>query len=285
MSDPVTNMEIEDVLSSIRRLVSGDERPNPAMDASPPARRAPERAEPERLVLTPSLRVDAARPQDAAEADPEQVPGYGADAVEMPPEDVDPSLMQDAGEVRDEAGTSAASEPEDGVPPHDRKAMLKARVAELEEVVSRQSDQWEPDGISENANSASPVAPLPWEDYVPDSNDDGAESPREASPQTGDSAPSEAPQETQPEAEDEGEDFTDNFAADDGNDTDGECLDDASDLMETSDEYLDEDALRDLIANIVREELQGALGERITRNVRKLVRREIHRALASHEFE
>lgn len=48
---------------------------------------------------------------------------------------------------------------------------------------------------------------------------------------------------------------------------------------------LDEDALRDMVSEIVRQELQGALGERITRNVRKLVRREIHRALASQELE
>ncbi|MEO3415447.1 hypothetical protein AAFO92_12390 [Roseovarius sp. CAU 1744] len=48
---------------------------------------------------------------------------------------------------------------------------------------------------------------------------------------------------------------------------------------------LDEEALRDMVSDIVRQELQGALGERITRNVRKLVRREIHRALASQELE
>ena len=48
---------------------------------------------------------------------------------------------------------------------------------------------------------------------------------------------------------------------------------------------LDEDALRDIVSEIVRQELQGALGERITRNVRKLVRREIHRALASQQLE
>ncbi|GGE33262.1 hypothetical protein GCM10011360_21380 [Primorskyibacter flagellatus] len=47
---------------------------------------------------------------------------------------------------------------------------------------------------------------------------------------------------------------------------------------------LDEEMLRDLVAEIVREELQGALGERITRNVRKLVRREIQRALTSQEI-
>lgn len=56
----------------------------------------------------------------------------------------------------------------------------------------------------------------------------------------------------------------------------------AASLEET---VIDEDFLRDIVSEIVREELQGALGERITRNVRKLVRREIHRALASRDFD
>jgi hypothetical protein len=38
---------------------------------------------------------------------------------------------------------------------------------------------------------------------------------------------------------------------------------------------LDEEALRALVNRIVREELQGELGDRITRNLRKLIRREI----------
>ena len=38
---------------------------------------------------------------------------------------------------------------------------------------------------------------------------------------------------------------------------------------------LDEESLRELINGIVREELQGELGERINRNLRKLIRREI----------
>lgn len=38
---------------------------------------------------------------------------------------------------------------------------------------------------------------------------------------------------------------------------------------------LDEAALRAMINGIVREELQGELGERINRNLRKLIRREI----------
>ena len=48
---------------------------------------------------------------------------------------------------------------------------------------------------------------------------------------------------------------------------------------------IDEAILRELVGDIVRQELQGALGERITRNVRKLVRREIHRMLISQEFD
>ena len=56
-------------------------------------------------------------------------------------------------------------------------------------------------------------------------------------------------------------------------------------FSQSVDDILDEEALRDIVSDIVREELQGALGERITRNVRKLVRREIHRALAAQDLE
>jgi hypothetical protein len=42
----------------------------------------------------------------------------------------------------------------------------------------------------------------------------------------------------------------------------------------------DVDALRDIVAELVRDELRGALGERITRNIRALVRAEMKRILA-----
>ena len=58
-----------------------------------------------------------------------------------------------------------------------------------------------------------------------------------------------------------------------------------SDHLAMSEDLLDEEALRDLITEIVHQELQGALGERITRNVRKLVRREIHRALTVQDLD
>jgi hypothetical protein len=59
----------------------------------------------------------------------------------------------------------------------------------------------------------------------------------------------------------------------------------ADGLADFDESILDEDALRDMVTEIVREELSGELGERITRNVRKLVRREIHRALMAREFD
>lgn len=56
-----------------------------------------------------------------------------------------------------------------------------------------------------------------------------------------------------------------------------EAADDLFDPLAGSD--LDMVALREMVAEIVRDELRGTLGERITRNLRALVRREIARAL------
>jgi len=61
--------------------------------------------------------------------------------------------------------------------------------------------------------------------------------------------------------------------------------DDEAPLAELGEGLIDEEMLRNLVIEIVRQELQGTLGERITRNVRKLVRREIYRVLSSQEFE
>jgi hypothetical protein len=48
---------------------------------------------------------------------------------------------------------------------------------------------------------------------------------------------------------------------------------------------LDEEALRRVVNAIVREELQGELGDRISRNLRKLIRREIGQVLAEQRAE
>ena len=48
---------------------------------------------------------------------------------------------------------------------------------------------------------------------------------------------------------------------------------------------LDEAALQEIVRQMIREELQGSLGERITRTVRKLVRTEINRALVARDLD
>jgi flagellar capping protein FliD len=50
-------------------------------------------------------------------------------------------------------------------------------------------------------------------------------------------------------------------------------------------QFIDEETIREIVSEMVRAELQGDLGDRITRNVRKLVRREIHHALATRELD
>ena len=47
---------------------------------------------------------------------------------------------------------------------------------------------------------------------------------------------------------------------------------------------IDEAMLREIVRDVLREELQGRMGERITRNIRKLVRAEIVRVMASEEL-
>lgn len=50
-------------------------------------------------------------------------------------------------------------------------------------------------------------------------------------------------------------------------------------------QLIDPDMMRAMVSQMIREELQGEMGERITRNVRKLVRREINRVISAQEFE
>ena len=137
----------------------------------------------------------------------------------------------------------------------DRTAQtLSEKIATLETLVASRSDEWEPDDPGADAYAGTEAPTLAWEDA------ETAATPtfsHHAKP------------------------------AEDAHDAEAEDTleDDDAQVFSSDEDVLDEDALRDLVADIVREELQGALGERITRNVRKLVRREIHRALAAQELE
>ena len=319
MSDPVTNVEIEDVLSSIRRLVSNDERAAQPVEEDPPQ-------EAERLVLTPSLRVDNSDNgvEDASELpqDAPEVSGAGDDEGFEVSEVADHEVTADWSEPEPETEPdiepeTPAAEPdfglddviEDETAEGDGEAApvttgesdeLRARVAEMEEVVAARNDQWEPDGESTDAYAGSPVDPLPWEDYLPQDTGEATANPGQIPDEdtaSGDDDPFGSGDQSQTEQHEEDLEWGEVDAAPEMPDPDTEdplaasdidpppVAESEDDLAAFPDDVLDEDALRDLVADIVREELQGALGERITRNVRKLVRREIHRALAIQELE
>lgn len=274
MSKPVTNVEIEDVLSSIRRLVS-----NGQIDRIPEASGEWADAEADRLVLTPSLRVDDIRreavgvrveAEQAVQPDAsDQTVDAGSDGAEL---DVQPETG--AGEAvltRAETAESEAEEQGDRQP--DAQSDLGTQAAEFEALVAGRDDQWEPDGASEDDYAGGPVSALNWQE--------AEECPEEEEPST-DPDWAEADDQTSERHAQSWQD-EDRAHAAAAHQPDAERIESETVLLD--DAVLDEDALRDLVAEIVRQELQGALGERITRNVRKLVRREIHRALTSHEAD
>ena len=342
MSDPMTNTEVEDVLASIRRLVSDDKRPEAVPVQQPPN---------DRLVLTPSLRVsdedgqetpnddsegaavdheteqdtqpgnteaafdpptemhdDDTPSVDEAEAEFIELPGQTEDpqgddeyAVMSEPEiggtDAEPDApsmdeAMAAGEApdapekddvveedkpddvlalqvpedwgqeasadaeRDEAGTNEPIE-EAADLSRPLTQSLSEKIAALETLVGKRTDQFEPDDPGADAYAGTEPPAMAWEDA--DTDDAPADAPDDAPADTVAAAGDETPLQSEQEA--------------------------PAQLFPRDEDVLDEDALRELVSDIVREELQGALGERITRNVRKLVRREIHRALATQDLE
>ena len=314
MSDPVTNVEIEDVLSSIRRLVSEETRKTHSVPDV--EEKAPVEA-PERLVLTPALRVkpedleaqdeapetDSVEPDDIEAIDEpvvvDEAPFVEADEVELPmsaphPFPGTPALtaFDDVEAEEDEPETVDLPEIEEPV-----AALPEADVTEEEEDHDAASDpalvfapKLEP--------FPEPDAPLPMQE-APLQPDAGVKPPANASEAIGalteklaeleakigrktataETAFESAPQPTawqEPVDLDDAEDEADAAlrAAEELN----------GDFLRGDEAILDEETLRELVTDIVREELQGVLGERITRNVRKLVRREIHRALAAQDL-
>ncbi len=305
MSDPVTTYEIEDVLSSIRRLVSEGEKPRaearvavaPGVvgDGDSPARPddaatdAPLRGA--RFVLTPALRVD---PPVATRTAANDTPPK-AGAAPAPTSATDgPLILGPAAVVSPDNSRSAeTAQAEDAFPPENiaeaapaepgaaskrsaARASLEETIAELEAAITHQTDEWEPDGsedmpVVDWASAASqaglfaargrrPAVVENAEELPPRATDvDGA--PMDEPPQTAATAP--FPMDADPDP----------------------SVGSAAAGIFGDDTVIDEAALRDLVADIVRQELQGKLGERITRNVRKLVRREIYRVISSEGFD
>ncbi len=308
MSEPVTNVAIEDVLSSIRRLVSEDSRVRSVPGQTDPdwladqyqadAAGSGERVE--KLVLTPALRVAA--PLDSAPADaPQELAGAADDALAASQQDAAyiPELAgAGAGVIIPDTddGTASGGGPlDDADAPQDigddASAPADAVVwSELSDVtLESMSDalSWEDHHANQPATSSPPQGEAllasvmaAANDATPDSTDPAQDNGAEAT-QT-------APDDSDPAEEvvfTSVRDNTEQARADTFEDVQDPAEEPSDSLFETDDTFLDEEMLRELVTDIVRQELQGALGERITRNVRKLVRREIHRALTSHELD
>lgn len=168
---------------------------------------------------------------------------------------------------------------------------LEKTIADLEAVVSETDGEWEPDG-SEVEGSMPEIEPLQWHRASANRTHEPTELPENWSDATPD------PFKSQPRVDDAplvDETYIGQAAATDGNA--GFSVDDSVDnnsqngadddgsMFNETETVLDEEALRALVSDLVREELQGSLGERITRSVRKLVRREIQLALARKDFD
>lgn len=323
MSDPMTNTEIEDVLSSIRRLVSEELRPqqqarvlpDPISTAARPTTPAPGQAG--KLLLTPALRVVAAE-----ESDP--ITNETADLYSDPADDVVAPVgaAQDGG-LWSDVGAADASTADDLPDDTFGQADDAAETADVQYVVSRLGaavagdDEWEsPVGdlddfgstaLSAGANpvtgSDAPVygrpeplgsrlhlsVPLSDESDFLDITDEPLVADEMIGAGIDDlSETMQAPQAVPlrravPPSDD---DWADAAEAEVRAELEQGIEDEAvENVYEQSEVAFDEEVLRDLVRDIIREELSGSLGERITRNVRKLVRAEIARALAVREFE
>lgn len=148
------------------------------------------------------------------------------------------------------------------VKPEDRED-LEATIAELEAAVTAQSGEWEADEGEDFAGAAWAASAF--------------EAPVEAVEETRD----------HPVVEVVVEPTADTMEEPSIPETIEDVVDTAVIETAVASQFMarmDEEALRALVVETVHQELSGELGERITRNVRKLVRREINRVLTSREM-
>ncbi|KEJ89195.1 hypothetical protein [Sulfitobacter donghicola] len=213
----------------------------------------PELAEPAQVHEESAEHMHAQEHSGDADADwnVDENDRYSSDLVEEDAHEADfhtieEVIVNDAPEAVFEAPAEAPNEAANA-------SVLTDKIAALEAAVGEIAQDWEPDGEIEEELTSTVTSAMAWEDNV---DLDATGEPIHAA---FDDAPLEA------------EEIPEEPHAD-------------SDAGE-EEPLMDEAALRDLVSEIVRAELQGALGERITRNVRKLVRREIHRALTAQDME
>jgi hypothetical protein len=242
----MTNVQIEDVLSSIRRLVAEGDK---SKTAAKPVDQAPEENPAGRLVLTEALRVS------------------NDDAAPAPVESQSDEETSDATRAAFEAAVTA--EPDDWVADDAAPSgafVLRNVIEDAVEIVFDDSE------LSEEPEATDEAPTFRHFD-------------RDAL--TREDIPLKAMEMPEPAEEDADTAFEDELIADTQKDPEIDEKLNAflSDEAMLADAGLDETILRQMIVDTIREELQSALGERITRNVRKLVRREIHRVIAAQDVD
>ena len=244
MAGPLSSSEIEDVVSSVRRLVSVDERVRPvSRDLGA-----------DKLLLTPALRV-VAEPA-AAEAP----------LILTVPLDEPPTVEAEAIAADEPGPQLVEADWEDEIWQEEPLSLAELALGaeEAEVVVSAESV---------SATVVPLVRPM----------DHGAESDLVAD--VGVTDPAHEP------ASDAGPDLETVRPAAEPEPEPEPAIDEVDEVPTLVDSdgnpltVLDEDALHEIVRTLIREELQGALGERITRNVRKLVRAEINRALTARALD
>ena len=170
MSDPMTNAEVEDVLSSIRRVVSDDKPAEPEPEAP---------AAPDRLVLTPALRVtdeeavaeDAAEEADALpDTDPYALTDFIIENHDAPSEDVaEPEAVEAAPEVREDLWVNP--ETLSNFVRHGQDLREKTDVDEAADEGRAEEDSeaaWPPSDVEDDAHHVAGVEEDDTDDLVTD---------------------------------------------------------------------------------------------------------------------
>ena len=300
MVGPLSSEEIEDVVSSVRRLVSNEQNP----------RRVTRDLNADRLLLTPALRVVSELSPLSPLILDAPMPETAAEPAAAPVEDADPVAEEAAVELVEaewEDEIWAAPEPvslgevalgteeaEILMPPVEEVTSASSGTEEGGEPWAQLDQDWTEDEpvpfIPLRRRAEHLAARLAAGEVMdPDEPEDGV--PEETTLETvSDPAPDVAPELLEDDfmaADLDGDTPVARGLSEDDGDGAGpqrmptEILDaDGTPLA-----VLDEAALQEIVRQMIREELQGALGERITRNVRKLVRAEINRALIARDLD
>lgn len=306
MSDSASDRNVEDVLSSVRRLVSNElprmPRPQPAKPAAAlvltEAHRIPERPTPIRRQNTMSLEDRIAELEAAVSARSDEWEPDGSEDQEQhrphriiytrPPTEEEKSgrkttlrlsqiALIETGPANEDEPEAAPQEPlafrHDGAESTDSEQEATTTEQAITEEITETVSNIAGDALAEDAAFNAALADAVKRSIEEIPAEEAADTDAEPAPETSEAEATTVAVEVEAEA-------------DEVNETAPEPTNIAAPVAApVALDQINLDDLRPLVSSLIREELQGELGERITRNVRKLVRREINRALSGREFE